>query len=334
MPADARRPPASLLEPTLRTDSEYERSLMQFFALHRIATPYMVMDAFPRFFSYHKKTMRHLNWLANKGYLGRHDYRDRGYVYNITNAGYERCRDADIGVDLARIPYMYREPNGKQVEHELLITKSAVSLYGCVRNEPNLHLLGEGRFGVQNIVVYDPDTGEELRPFDDLIPDYFYLSRDRNGLMFRMWEVMRGVESIDNVRRMMQEHQRWGFSRAAEIFLTGLYRKWGAKEPKPEYQTHCILESSSWKHTDAWKERMTMMQTFHVTPRMQGRVWTTTKEELDKALAEGLSINYKIWHRGKDLLDKRGRWENARDGTRTRLIDGYMRSLPTHSLFA
>ena len=133
---------------------------------------------------------------------------------------------------------------------------------------------------------------------------------------------------------MISEYERWEQSPAAQQFLLDLYRSHGAKNPQPEYQVHCILESSSWKHTDAWKERMTMMQTFKVSPRTQGRVWTTTKEAMESVRAEGLSINQPIWHRGKDLLgEKRDRWLQARDGTRTRLLDSYMKTLPRYPLF-
>ena len=321
--------------PTLKTDSQHISPLMHFFAVHRIATPYDVVNAMPHYFTYHNKAIRHLNCLANQGYLSRHDYKDRSYVFNITNAGYERCRDGDINIDLNLIPYRYQEPTGKQVHHELLITSSATSLYQCMYTNPSVRILQEWRFGLGNIVVIDEETGEELHPFEHKIPDYCYLSSDDNGLMFRVVEVVRGVESVDNLRSMITEYEVWEQTRAAEQFLVQLYRKFGANDPKPEFQVHCILESSSWKHTDAWKERMTMMQTFKVSPRTQGRVWTTTKEAIESVRAEGLSINQPIWHRGKDLMgEKRERWLQARDGNRTRLLDSYMKNLPKHSLFA
>lgn len=77
-----------------------------------------------------------------------------------------------------------------------------------------------------------------------------------------------------------------------------------------------------------------MMQTFHIHERTQVRFWTTTKEELDKAFAEKLTINHAVWHRAKDLVDKRERWREAADGTRTRLVDGFMQTLPRYPLFA
>lgn len=255
-------------------------------------------------------------------------------MYNITNTGYERCRDIPH-IDLNRIPYHYEQPTGTQAGHELLITKTAVSIYEYVRQQKDVRILEEGRFMLQQLSWFDKATSEDIFPFEHVIPDYWYLALDRNGLMIRFVEVIVGEASITNIRRKLEEYERWSQTDDVQKYLCALYTKWGAKEPKPEFQLHCILESRNWKHTDEWKERMTMMQTFHVNPMMQGRVWTTTKEALDAALAEGVTINHPIWHRGKDLIgDKRERWKTAASGTRTRLVDQFMRAIPTYPLFA
>lgn len=329
------RPADQHVQPALGSASQYEKPLLHFFALHRYATPYNVMETLPQYFKTHKYVMRHLNWMHNRGYLTRHGTERTGYTFVITNIAYERCRDDDIAVDLHHMPYKYTEPKGKHIAHDLLITKCAVSLYRCVQREPGIRILAQGRYVLDNIVVADPETGEELRPFEHMKPDYFYLSKDRNGMMmFRMLEVVYGVESIDNFRGLVEKHEEWGNSRAAQVYLTELYREHGAQNPTPEYQTHCMFETDSWKHTDEWKERTTMMQSFHVSPMMQLRLWTSTKNRLDKAVSEGLTINHNIWHRGKDLVENRERWLRAEKGSRTRLVDGWMRSLRTYPLFA
>lgn len=324
--------PKSPYAPTLQTASEYEQPLLAFFALHRIATPYVIQDAFPQWFAYHKTTMSHLNWLSNKGYLRRHAFK-QGYIYNITNTGYERCRDYR-SIDLETLPYKYIEPTGTQAEHELLITKTAVSIYQHIRETKGVELLKEGRFMLRQLEWTDPESGEVTNPFEQIVPDYWYMIRDQNGLMIRFVEAIVGECSPTRIRHKFREYQQWSQQPHVESFLKGVYTKHGAREPRAEYQVHCILESRSWKYSDAWKERMTMMQTFQVDPAMQGRVWTTTKEAIEGALAEGLSINHTIWHRGKDFLDKRRDWERARPGTRTRLLDSYMRSCIAHPLFA
>ena len=324
--------PSKQLTPTLKTPSEYEESLLKFFALHRIATAYNIMDTYPSWFEYHNKTMRHLNWLANQGYLRRHDHGDC-YVFNITDTGYLRCRDIP-SMDLNTIPYHYQEPTGTQANHELLITRTAIGIYQYIRQSPHVRLLSEGRFMLRQLPWVDQDTGEETYPFEHLVPDYWYMIRDQNGFMVRFLEVIAGEESPTRVRGKLREYQLWGQQRHVQQFLQSQYARFGAREPRPEFQVHCILESRSWRHTDAWKERMTMMQTFQVDPLMQGRVWTTTKEALETALAEGLSINHAIWHRGKDFLGKRTDWQRARPGTRSRLVDSYMRHIPAYPLFA
>jgi hypothetical protein len=316
--------PGKLVTPTLRTDSEYEPQLMKLFALHRVATPYDVMNVFPGYFKYHNAVMRHLNRLHNQGYLKQQKYDDKSYVYHITNAGYERCRDPDINIDLIKVPYHYEEPTGRQAGHEMLITKTAIAICQYLERNPKVQLLDHGRFGLQN----EP-------AFENLIPDYWYMISDANGMMIRFVEVYAGEESPTRIRSKFEEYDRWVQREQAHDWLIRQYQRHGATQPSPEYEVHCILESRSWKHTDAWKERMAMMQTFHVNPKMQGRVWTTTKEALDTAVAEGANINHPIWHRAKDFLGEvRRRWKSQPAGQRTRFMDQCMRQLDTYPLFA
>ncbi len=310
---------------SLKTAPEHEEPIMQFFALHRVATPYHVMRAFPGFFKYHNKVMRHLNWLADRGYLAKHEYtgRFRSYVYNITRTGYERCRDIPK-MNLSRIPYQYEAPKGKQSMHELQITETAVSIYEHVRHQPGIELLEEGRFMLQ---------GESV--FEHLVPDYWYLERDANGLMVRFLEMIAGEESGTRIRQMFEEYGRWWGRPEVQEFLVRLYEKHGAQQPQPEFQVHCILHSRNWNHTDSWKERMAMMQTFHVDPMMQARIWSTTNDDLSNALDSGEGINARIWRRGKDLLGGvRQRWERVPEGRRTRFVDQCLREIPRYSLFA
>ena len=314
--------------PSLKTDSEHEEPILEFFALHRVATPYHVMRGFPHYFKYHKKVMRHLNWLADKGYLSKHQYtgRFRSYIYNITGAGYERCRDIRT-MDFSKLPYQYTQPKGKQALHELQITETAVSIYEHVRADyPKVQILQEGRFMLRS----EP-------AFEHLVPDYWYIAGDANGLMIRFVEMIAGEESGTRIRQMFAEYDRWKDRPEAQEFLVRTYLRHGAKSrpPPAEFQVHCILHSRDWNHTDSWKERMTMMQACHVSPQMQARVWTTTNDKLSNALDTGQGINASIWRRGKDLLGPtRQQWDQVPYGRRTRYIDNCMRQLPTYSLFA
>lgn len=310
---------------TLKTDSEHEEPILSFFALHRIATPYHVMRAFPQYFKYHKKVMRHLNWFTEKGFLTKNEYngRFRSYIYNITNLGYRRCRDL-TSIDIGRIPYTYKQPKGVQAMHELQITETAVSIYEHVRGEyPRVQILDEGRFMLKN----EP-------AFEHLVPDYWYLSCDNNGLMIRFVEMIAGEESATRIRMMLEEYDHWKDRPEVREFLTRTYSRHGATSPVPEFQVHCILHSRDWNHTDSYKERMAMMQTYCVSPQLQAKVWTTTNDNLSRALDTGQGINAAIWHRGKDLLGPvRQRWERVPAGKRTRFIDNCMRDLPLYSLF-
>lgn len=325
-------PSLSISDPTAR--SEHEEILLQFFALHRYATPYDIQDVFPLLFDWHQKVMRHLNWMANVGYLDRHDYKD-GYLFNMVEDGFVRCRDFE-SIELTSIPYEYDSPDGAHIEHDLLITKMAIALYRAVRRQQNIRILEDGRYMLGSQHTWkDERTGKKYNPFANFTPDYWYMFRDEDGSMIRFVEVFVGENSGTVIQRKMKEYEAWGQSPVGQEFLRRLYRKWGALEPEPDFELHCIVDAEGWKHTDPWKERMTMMQTFHVGPWLQGRVWTATKERVDQKLAEGLGIDDQIWNRGFDLLGlRRKEWIETREkGKRTRLMDGYMRELKQHFLF-
>ena len=330
--ASTGKPTTIRLSPTLKGDSEHERPLLKFFALHRLATAYIIQDAFPQFFDTHSKTMRHLHRLHNQGFLRRHNNQPP-YIFGITQNGYDRCRDFKE-LDPRFLPYRYKEPSGKQADHELLITKSAVGIYKYVRASPHVDLLEEGRFMLGNVEWTDPATGELTRPFEDRIPDYWYLSRDQNGFMIRFVEAFVHEESPTQIRNRLAEYYHWGRRPAVQGYLCSVYTKWGARQPRPEYQVHCILDSKNWQRSDAWKERTTMMQSFQVELAMQQRLWTTSRGAIDEADAEGRTIGDAIWHRGKDLVSKQTEWRRARPGQRSLLVDTYMRRLPTYPLFA
>jgi len=276
--------------------------------------------------------MPHLHWLANRGYLRRHSY-GQGYVFNITQTGYDRCRDFR-SIDLDFIPHRYEEPSGTQLEHELLITKTAIGIYKHVRESGGIQLLRDRRFMLQQLEWIDPESGEVTYPFEKIIPDYWYMIRDENGMIIRFVEAIVGEGSPTRVRQKFREYEQWSQQPHVQRYLMNEYAQFGASEPVAEFEVHCILESKSWKHTDAWKERMTMMQTFQVEPSMQRRIWTATKDEIEKATAEGLSINNAVWHKAEDLIEKRDEWRRSRPGVRTKLLDRYMRNLDAVPLFA
>ena len=95
------------------------------------------------------------------------------------------------------------------------------------------------------------------------------------------------------------------------------------------------IGSANMRRSDAWKERLTMMQTFFVSEEMQGRIWTTTNEALSAALDAGEGINEPIWHRGKDLIgETRDEWWEHPVKKRGRFIEQCIQKLPTYSLFA
>lgn len=317
----------TVLAGATRTDSRLtasEQVVLHFFAVHRIATANLVMRTFSSRFAYHRKAIRCLRSLSERGLLCERRPRTKfdDIVFTITQDGYRACRDLP-NIDLNQLPYSYSEPTGKQADHELLITQTAVLLYEYGTRTPGVGIVMDGRFG------------RTVPVFDKCVPDYWYVSHDANGFMFRVVEVISGVESSTDIRNMFHGWDNWWQRSDVKDFLVEVYRRLGAAAPLPEFQVHCILHSRNWKYSDAWKERLTMQQTFHVSRHLQGRVWTTTTEALSAAVDSGLGINHPVWHRGADLVGKaRDVPPESINGKHTRWFDQKMQGLAVHPLFA
>ncbi len=325
------RPPFPF-KPTLKTESQYDDDLLRFFAFHRVATPYVMQQAFPGPFKYHKTTMSHLNWLTNNGWLRRHEY-GQGTIFNITNTGNRRARDIP-GIDLSFIPYTYEEPGGKHFDHDLLITKIAVSICQSIQRQQTAKFLEDGRYLLDHYEWRDTQHDESVFPFEDRKPDYWYMFKDSKGWMIRFVEVVAGERSPTKLKEKLELYETWGNRPEIQRWLKAMYAKHGATNPVPEYQIHFILSSDDWRYTEDWKERQTQQQGFQVQPVTQARLWTITNREIINALGEGRSIANARWRRGYDLVKHRSSWEGAASGERTRKVDMLMQTATTYQLFA
>ena len=174
-----------------------------------------------------------------------------------------------------------------------------------------------------------------VKPYTDIIPDYWYLCEHGDGWMIRYVEVISGEESATRVKEKLEEYQAWSKRPEIQRYLNDMYRKLRATNPLPEFELHCVVESRSFKRSDATKERSMMMQAFNVDPAMQMRVWTTTKDRLESAWTEGQTINAPIWYRAADFRGlPRQKYEQQKLGTRTAYVDRLMRQVDPHPLFA
>lgn len=222
---------------------------------------------------------------------------------------------------LDKIPYHYEETNGTQSDHDLLATQTSTALYEYALTHRGVKILDDGRYHNEGGV------------FSIKIPDGWYLKQDGNGLMFRIFEVIAGVESSTDMREMFEGWERWAELEKVKTFLTDLYIEHGAQNPEPAFELHCILQSRNWKHTDAYKERRLLaLAAEHCSEEMLNRIWSITNDALSVALDEKGDINVAGWHCGKDLIEICE--ELPQDDPQGRRFDAAIRDLPTYALFA
>src|SRR5206468_329828 len=123
-----------------------------------------------------------------------------------------------------------RLPTGSHFLHELLITEVAVSLAHAVRARTDLSLPWEKRFGL----IRTP-------AFTDLIPDYAFLLKHPQGLIACLVEVTSGEDSPTRIGQKLTEYANWSVNPVAQEFLTDLYRRHGAKDPRPQYRLVLVV---------------------------------------------------------------------------------------------
>jgi len=301
--------------------SKYGEALLRFFHLHRTALAGHVHRAFPRFFKTVRDARRHLDTLVMAGHLDRVAFADpyQPNVYFIKEAGLRRCLDLE-GINPRSIPERHEPPTGTQVLHELLVTETAVSVYEHVRLRTDVTLTWEERFGFHT----DPAFGH-------LTPDWSFLMRGNDGLIWCAVEVIAGEESGTRIRECLRDYALWYETEEAVEFLRRMYAG-GIELQQVPIRILCITQNRNVTRTDAAKERLTLTQTFFVPQEIQQFVWTTTNSALKSALDTG-SINEPIWHRGKDLVEHRSRWHSCASRQHTRFMDELVAHLPTYTLF-
>lgn len=327
---------SALVRPTSRREP-----ILTLAALHRVLTPQLLRRAYPWLYPYDKKAKRDLDSLAQPlvGELKKYQsqYKFHPDVYLITEAGYEKCVEYP-GIDLGTIPLGYQQPKGAQILHELSISELAIARYEFVRECPTAQILEEGRFSLLPRSLTESKSKDSNlgfnNVFDRLVPDYWYLKRDRQGLMFRCEEHFVGEASTTRIKEKLLEYALWARREDVRQFLLHLYRMHGAKRPQPAFEVHCVLQSRSFQCTDDDKLRATLAQTLLVPADMQGRIWTTTRQHLDEAVDTIDGFNTPVWYRGKDLMSLRGDFESVSGRERVRMISEWMSDAPKYSQFS
>jgi hypothetical protein len=289
-----------------------------FFQHHRIALAGHVQRQFPNLFQTGRSTRMHLQTLIAHGDLAVRQGHGMGQanVYSLTQKGLRAIHEQKDDTDaLARL--RRRLPRGSHFLHELLITEVAVSITEVVRSRPDLYLPWEERFGLIGTPA-----------FTDFIPDYAFLFKHAQALLANFVEVISGEDSPTRIGQKLARYAAWSLNPTTQEFLIGLYRRYGAQHPRPQYRLLLVMHDRR-SRNDRARIREVLGQTLTLPRPMRQRIWIASVAELGDAR----SIDAPIWVRARDL-DVHGRdWETLSPHERRQVFFTVARSLPRYQFF-
>jgi len=223
-----------------------------------------------------------------------------------------------MSAHVAQVDGRVKLSSGSHLMHELLITDFAVSVAEAARQRAGVQILWQERFGL----VGDP-------AFRNLVPDFAFLFRSREGLLVCLLEVSSGEQSSVRIREKLQQYADWSTSSEGILFLTNRYRAHGAREPRPEFRLLFVVQNRL-SGRDHIRLRQVFNEAMHFPNSMLPRTWGTTIADLSAAAG----VDDPVWSCGSDLVPFIPRWSGARLQNRGRIIQTLLTRLPRHRLFA
>ncbi len=295
---------------TSRRYSRYAGRLLAFCARHRTVVADHVTRQFRDLVGGDRNTRLHLQTLVARGELTvrREHGTGRPNVYLITARGLRSA--GDVGG-------RHRLPSGSHVTHELLITETAVSVGECVRARSDLSLLWDARFELA-----------QHSAFAGIVPDYAFLFAQPQGRLLCLVEVSSGVESATRLGEKVDQYAEWSESNKGRRFMTDLYRRFGAKDPRPVFRLLFLVQNRRTGKDDSRLAEL-LNEVVRRPTGLERRVWATTVT----SLSEAGSVDGAIWMRGDEVRKNLREWERLPKNARRRYVSRQLDALPHHRLF-
>jgi hypothetical protein len=125
------------------------------------------------------------------------------------------------------------------------------------------------------------------------VPDFAFLFATGPRRLICLVEVSSGEESGVRLRQKLEAYDAWSVSPAASDFLVDVYRRHGARQPRPEFRlVFCVENKRTGRHYT--RVRQILRATLQCSEDLRRRLWITTLNELRQGLAAP------IWIRASD----------------------------------
>lgn len=153
--------------------------------------------------------------------------------------------------------------------HELFITEFLLGVWQTGQQSDNFEILTMQR----RSLVKHPAFASTAH--GRLTPDALFVFRQEGGLMAGLLEVDTGTMNAKQLVTKFRRYHGWSQSTTGRQYLIDLYRRHGAKEPRPMFRLYVVAQDRN--RTDDSRRVKTMARTVQAaSPQLASRVLLTT----------------------------------------------------------
>lgn len=173
--------------------------------------------------------------------------------------------------------------------HEVFITEFLLGVWKSGNDSNGIEVLTIQR----RSLFKHPAFGSKAK--GRLTPDALFVFRQDGGLMIGLVELDTGTMNKKQLVRKFRRYQEWSQSSAGRDYLIDLYRRHGAKEPRPVFRLYVIAQDRD--RSDDRRRLTTIAKAVGIAaPALADRVRLTTVTEL-QANYDQAALVAPIWHR-------------------------------------
>jgi hypothetical protein len=285
-------------------------AILGFVYRNRFAVASQIQRRFSSVLRSDRTTRRHLEELESLGYLGVTPARGVGplfpKVYFVTGRGVRRLRESLSSNGKpwqpSRVDRRSRDAqegySADRIIHEILITEFLLALWQTIDRRSDLELLTvQRRSSVKHPAFRLATRSRPTR----LIPDAMFLFRQEGaGMCCCFLELDNGTMNRKQIKAKYARYDAWARSEHGQQYLVDLYRRHGAKDPRPTFRLLIVARSRTGTNDEG-----RMVELVRVANQMsaviRGRLWLTTAAALRERQHDELPLTASVWLLGRDL---------------------------------
>lgn len=259
--------------------------ILAFVHRNRFAVASQIQRRFADVLRSDRTARRHLEEMEALGYLGVAPARGVSplfpKVYYVTGRGVRRLRECLAAQgkswEATRVDRRGRHTRegygAEQLVHEILITEFLLSVWQIGESDPNVKVLAVQR---RSLVKHPAFRFTIAGKTTQLIPDAMFLCRHNPGGMACYFvEMDTGSMNRKQLSEKLQRYAVWSESAGGQQYLTNLYDRHGATEPRPVFRLLIVTRDRT-SGDDQRRLAEVATVTSQLPQRIRNRIWLTT----------------------------------------------------------